>query len=102
MNLKSSSYPDICHIWSKLEPEWSEETKEFVNELFSRLEHAELDLQVLNLRLEKQWTENSNIYTQNELDHECLLHYNSGLSDGLEQESSSLAISDLDLVANIA
>jgi hypothetical protein len=89
MNLKSSSYLEIANIWKKLSPEWSEETKEFVNELFSRLEHAELDLQVLNLRLKKQWTENSNIYTQDELDHECLLHYNSGLSDGLEQASSS-------------
>ena len=51
MNLKSSSYLEIANIWKKLSPEWSEETKEFVNELFSRLEHAELDLQVLNLRL---------------------------------------------------
>lgn len=86
MNLKSSSYLEINNIWKKLSPEWSEETKEFVNELFSRLEHAELDLQVFNFRLKKQWTEHSNLYTQDELDHECLLHYNSGLADGIEQE----------------
>lgn len=31
----------------------------------------------------------SNLYTQEELDHQCLLSYNGGLADGLDQAASS-------------
>ena len=80
---------ELCATRNKLLPEWSPETESFFDEMYSRLEWAETDSEVLNLRLKKRWTPNSNLYTQEELDHQCLLSYNGGLADGLDQAASS-------------
>lgn len=47
---------------------WDSETKEIFDELWSRMEAAETDVEVYKLRLKKQWpTEGSNLYTEQEL-----------------------------------
>lgn len=86
---KKSSVLEICATRKELSPQWDKETADFVDELYSRLEYAETEVEVFNLRAKKQWTSDSNLYNQNELDHECLLSYNAGLSDGLHQAASS-------------
>lgn len=72
---------ELCDKWKKLSPEWSTETNNFVNELYSRLEHAETELEVFNLRLQKQWTTGSNLYTQKEVDALEDQSYNAGYQD---------------------
>lgn len=49
-------------------PEWNQETSDFVDELYSRLEWAETEVEVFNARLKKQWTAGSNLYSQKEVD----------------------------------
>ena len=80
---------DLIATRRKLFPEWSVETIDFFNELWSRLEWAETEVCVFEARLKGEWTPNSKLYTQEELDHQCLLSYNSGLADGLDQAASS-------------
>lgn len=70
-------------------PKCDDEIKQLLSDLYSYWKAADLELAVFNLRLKKQWTKGSNLYTQEELDHECLLHYKSGLLDGIEQENSN-------------
>lgn len=77
-----TSVLELCDKWKKLSPEWSTETNNFVNELFSRLEYAETENAVSNLRLQKQWTEGSNLYTQKEVDDLVAAEYSIGYNDG--------------------
>ena len=80
---------DLIETRKKLLPEWSAETNDFVDELYSRLEWAETEVAVFYARLKGEWTPNSKLYTQQELDHQCLLSYNGGLADGLDQAAST-------------
>ena len=66
----------------KLLPEWSQETIDFVDELYSRLEWAETEVEVFNARLNKQWTAGSNLYNQKEVDALQDQGYNAGFLDG--------------------
>ena len=66
----------LCEEWKKLSPEWTAETKEFVDELYSRLEWAETEVSVLNARLNKNWTAGSNLYNQKEVDKMLEDEYN--------------------------
>ena len=84
-----TSVLELYEEWKKLSPEWTAETKEFVDELYSRLEWAETEVSIFQARLKGEWTPNSKLYTQQELDHQCLLSYNGGLADGLDQAASS-------------
>lgn len=72
----------LCEEWKKLSPEWTAETKEFVDELYSRLEWAETEVSVLNARLNKNWSAGSNLYTQKEVDALEDQNYNAGFLDG--------------------
>lgn len=47
---------------------WDVETLEIINELWSRMEASETDLQVFEMRLKKEWpTEGSNLYTEQDV-----------------------------------
>jgi hypothetical protein len=46
---------------------WNPETLEIFNELWKRMEGAETELEVFELRLKKQWTNGSNLYTEAEM-----------------------------------
>lgn len=78
----NSSVLELCAIHTKLSPEWSKETIDFVDELFSRLEHAETEVIVFDARLAKQWTVGSNLYTEKEMNDETTKAYNQGYEDG--------------------
>jgi len=80
--LSNSSVLELCATYTKLSPEWSKETVNFVDELFSRLEHAETEVEVFDARLEKQWTIGSNLYTEKEMNNETTKAYNQGYNDG--------------------
>jgi len=73
---------DLIQTWQKLHPEWSTETSEFFDELYSRLEWAETEVEVFKLRLNKQWTKNSNLYTQKEVDALVATEYSIGYDEG--------------------
>ena len=77
-----SSVLELCAKRKKLLPEWSQETRDFVDELYSRLEWAETELEVFNLRLKKQWTTGSNLYTQKEVDALVEAEYSIGYDNG--------------------
>ena len=67
---------------AKLLPEWNQETSDFVDELYSRLEWAETEVEVFNARLQKKWTAGSNLYNQKEVNGETTKAYNQGYEDG--------------------
>jgi hypothetical protein len=47
---------------------WDTETKEIFDVLWGRMEAAETDLEVFELRLKKEWpTKGSNLYTEQEV-----------------------------------
>jgi hypothetical protein len=69
----------------KLLPEWSQETSDFVDELYSRLEWAETEVEVFNARLQKQWTAGSNLYSQKEVDALVEAEYSIGYDVGYEK-----------------
>lgn len=75
----------LCEEWKKLSPEWTAETKEFVDELYSRLEWAETEVSVLNARLNKNWTAGSNLYNQKEVDALVEAEYSIGYDIGYEK-----------------
>lgn len=78
----NSSVKELCATRNKLLPQWSAETSEFVDELYSRLEWAETEVEVFNARLQKKWTTHSNLYSQKEVDDETTKAYNQGYEDG--------------------
>ena len=80
---KNSSVLELCATRKKLSPEWSKEAADFVDELYSRLEYAETEVEVFNLRTKKQWTAGSNLYTQKELDTLVEAEYSIGYDDGM-------------------
>jgi len=75
---------DLIATRQKLLPEWSAETISFVDELYSRLEWAETENAVFNLRLKGEWTPNSKLYTKKELDDATNEAYSWGYRDGKE------------------
>jgi hypothetical protein len=46
---------------------WDDETHEIVDQLYGMLQQAETDLEVLNLRIAKQWSKGSNLYTEKQI-----------------------------------
>lgn len=81
----NSSVKELCATRNKLLPQWSAETSSFVDELYSRLEWAETELEVFNLRLQKQWTIGSNLYSQKEVDTLVEAEYSIGYDDGYQK-----------------
>lgn len=79
-----TSVLELCDTWRKLSHEWSAETNAFVDELYGRLEWAETENAVFNLRLNKNWTAGSNLYSQKEVDALEDQNYNAGFLDGQE------------------
>jgi len=75
---------DLIATIKKLLPEWSAETIDLVDELYSRLEWAETEVEVFNLRLKGEWTLGSKLYTKKELDDATNEAYNAGYLDGKE------------------
>lgn len=59
-----------------------EETQKLIDDLFSYWEVVSTDLFVMNLRLQKQWTDGSNLYSQKEVDALEDQSYNAGFLDG--------------------
>lgn len=78
----NSPISELVATRKKLLPEWSPETQEFFDELYSRLEWAETEAEVFNLRLKGEWTVGSRLYTQKQLDKAETRAYNQGLIDG--------------------
>ena len=59
---------------------WNPETLEIFNEMWKRMEGAETDLEVFELRLKKQWpTGGSNLYTQKEMNDKIDSAYRDGV-----------------------
>lgn len=57
----------ISKIKSKYDS-WDSDTKEILDGLWGRMEAAETDVEVFELRLKKQWpTKGSNLYTEDEV-----------------------------------
>lgn len=79
---------DLIQTRQKLFPEWSKETSDFVDELYARLEYAETELTIFNLRLKKEWTEGSNLYSQKEVDALVEAEYSIGHNHGWDACSS--------------
>lgn len=77
-----TSVLELYEEWKRLSPEWSAETNSFVDELYSRLEWAETEVEVFNLRLKKQWSAGSNLYSKKEVDALEDKNYNAGFLDG--------------------
>lgn len=73
---------DLIQARQKLHPEWSPETNEFFDELYSRLEWAETAVEVFNARLKGEWTVGSKLYTEKELDALVKEEYKKGFGDG--------------------
>jgi hypothetical protein len=63
---------------------WNPETLEIFNELWKRMEGAETELEIFELRLKKQWTKGSNLYTQKEYDVAVYTYYDIGPMGGLK------------------
>lgn len=61
-----------------------DETKQLLTDLYSNWEYTDLELAVFDLRLKKQWTEGSNLYSQKEVDELEDKNYNAGFLDGQE------------------
>lgn len=80
--IKRYSAMQLVETRKKLFPEWSAETKEFVDELYSRLEWAETEVEVFNLRLKGEWTPNSKLYTKKEVDALVAAEYSIGYDEG--------------------
>lgn len=78
----NSTPKQLLETRKKLLPEWSQETISFVDELYSRLEWAETEVEVFSYRLSKQWTAGSNLYSQKEVDALVDQSYNAGFLDG--------------------
>ena len=49
-------------------PKCDDETKKLLIDLYNHWEIADLDLSIFDLRLKKQWTDGSNLYSQKEVD----------------------------------
>lgn len=60
------------------------ETQKLIDDLYSYWEVVSTDLFVMNLRLQKQWTDGSNLYNQKEVDALIGAEYSAGFSDGQE------------------
>ena len=84
----TKSIKDLIATRQKLLPEWSAESQEFFEELYSRLEYAETELEVFNLRINKQWTKGSNLYNQKEVDALVEAEYSIGHDHGWDACSS--------------
>jgi len=76
--LSKATIPQLADICSSLAPDWPEHTKQLVDELWMRMEIAETDLEIFNLRLKGEWTPNSKLYTQKEVDELTRLAYIDG------------------------
>lgn len=61
---------------------WNPETLEIFNELWKRMEGAETDLEVFELRLKKQWTKGSNLYTEEEVSDIKVKSFDQGAETG--------------------
>lgn len=72
--LSSEITDRISAVWDYCD----EETRQLIDDLFSYWEAASMDLDVLNLRLNKQWTAGSNLYVEKDLTEA----YNQGYKDG--------------------
>ena len=70
---------------SSVFPRCDDETKQLLNDLYSYWEMADLDLEVFDLRLKKQWTTGSNLYSQKEVDTLVEAEYSIGYDDGYEK-----------------
>lgn len=68
----------IKSVWDRCDGE----TQKLIDDLYGYWEAASMDLDVLNLRLSKQWTDGSNLYTQKEVDALEDQNYNAGFLDG--------------------
>lgn len=62
-----------------------EETQKLIDDLYSYWEVVSTDLFVFNLRLQKQWTEGSNLYAQKEVDALVEAEYSIGYDNGYEK-----------------
>jgi len=86
----TQSIKDLIATRQKLLPEWSAETREFFDELYSRLEWAETENTVFSLRLKGEWTPNSKLYTQKEVDALVEAEYSIGHDHGWDACSFSI------------
>lgn len=70
----------IKNVWNRCDLE----TRLLLDDLFTYWETANLDLATFNLRLQKQWTEGSNLYTQKEVDALVEADYTIGFDVGYD------------------
>lgn len=79
--------PPVQEVTDRIEKVWdycNEETRQLINDLFGYWEAVSTDLCVMDLRLKKQWTAGSNLYSQKEVDALEDQNYNAGFLDGQE------------------
>lgn len=70
----------IKNVWDRCD----RETQKLIDDLYGYWETANMDLQVFDARLNKNWTAGSNLYTQKEVDALEDQNYNAGFLDGQE------------------
>ena len=61
---------------------WNPETLGIFNELWKRMEGAETELEIFELRLKKQWTKGSNLYTEEEVSDIKVESFDQGAETG--------------------
>lgn len=83
----TNNTPLSSEITDRISAVWdycNEETRQLIDDLFLYWETTSMDLDVLNLHLQKQWTAGSNLYSQKEVDALEDQNYNAGFLDGQE------------------
>lgn len=68
----------IKNVWDRCD----RETQKLIDDLYSYWETANMDLQVFDARLNKNWTEDSHLYTQKEVDALVEAEYSAGFDNG--------------------
>ncbi len=83
----TNNTPLSSEITNRISAVWdycNEETRQLIDDLFGYWEAVSTDLCVMDLRLKKQWTAGSNLYSQKEVDALEDQNYNAGFLDGQE------------------
>lgn len=80
--------PPVQEVTDRIEKVWdycNEETRQLINDLFGYWEAVSTDLCVMDLRLKKQWTAGSNLYSQKEVDALVEAEYSIGYDNGYQK-----------------
>ena len=84
----TNNTPLSSEITDRISAVWdycNEETRQLIDDLFSYWEAVSTDLCVMDLRLKKQWTAGSNLYSQKEVDPLVETEYSIGYDNGYQK-----------------